>query len=124
MHYIPAAQPLPPDALLLDNTVDVLTQGAAVQGRQLIVLNFPKWTDGRAYSQAVLLRSRLGYAGELLAAGEVLVDMLPLLQRCGFSAVQLRADQTQGSAERALGYFAGHYQSVPAGRGAAAGGSA
>jgi uncharacterized protein (DUF934 family) len=124
MHYIPAAQPLPPDALLLDNTVDVLTQGAAVQGRQLIVLNFPKWTDGRAYSQAVLLRSRLGYAGELLAAGEVLVDMLPLLQRCGFSAVQLRADQTQGSAERALGYFAGHYQSVPAGRGAPAGGSA
>jgi uncharacterized protein (DUF934 family) len=118
MRYIPPTQAFPPDALLLDNTVDVLTQGAAVQGRQWIVLNFPKWTDGRAYSQAVLLRSRLGYAGELLAAGEVLVDMLPLLQRCGFSAVQLRADQTQASAERALGYFAGHYQSVPAERSA------
>ena len=70
----------------------------------LVVLQFPKWTDGRAYSQARLLRTRLRFTGE------VLVDMLPLLQRTGFDAVQLRADQSLESAQRALRFFAGHYQ--------------
>jgi len=52
----------------------------------LIVLAFPKFTDGRAYSQARLLRGRLGYAGELRASGEVLRDQLLFMQRCGFDA--------------------------------------
>ena len=72
--------------------------------------DFPKWTDGRAYSQARTLRARLGWRGELRAAGQVLVDMLPLLQRTGFDAVQLRPDQRLDSAERALRFFASHYQ--------------
>ena len=76
----------------------------------LIALEFPKWVDGRAYSQARLLRNRLRYAGEVRATGEVLVDMLPLLQRTGFSAVQLRADQSLESGQRALRFFAEHYQ--------------
>ena len=42
--------------------------------------------------------------------------MLPLLRRCGFDAVQLRADQQQDHARRALGYFDAHYQTVPAER--------
>jgi uncharacterized protein (DUF934 family) len=46
----------------------------------------------------------------LRAAGQVLVDMLPLLQRTGFDAVQLRPDQRLESAERALRFFAAHYQ--------------
>ncbi len=76
----------------------------------LIALQFPKWVDGRAYSQARLLRSRLRYTGEVRATGEVLVDMLPLLQRTGFDAVQLRADQSLESGQRALRFFAEHYQ--------------
>ena len=48
--------------------------------------------------------------GEVRAIGEVLVDMLPLLQRTGFDAVQLRPDQSIDAAERALGFFPGHYQ--------------
>jgi len=40
----------------------------------------------------------------------VLVDMLVLLQRTGFDAVELRADQSREAAERALGFFPGHYQ--------------
>ncbi len=76
----------------------------------LVVLRFPVWTDGRAYSQARLLRVRLRFAGEVRASGEVLVDMLPLLHRTGFDAVELRADQSLDSAQRALRFFAGHYQ--------------
>ena len=76
----------------------------------MIALQFPKWVDGRAYSQARLLRSRLRYVGEVRATGEVLVDMLPLLHRTGFDAVQLRADQSLESSQRALRFFAAHYQ--------------
>ena len=76
----------------------------------LIALQFPKWVDGRAYSQARLLRSRLRYSGEVRATGEVLVDMLPLLHRTGFDAVQLRPDQSLESSQRALRFFAAHYQ--------------
>jgi uncharacterized protein (DUF934 family) len=103
-------------ALLLDNTVNVLDRAADIHAHSQVALHFPKWTDGRAYSQAVLLRGRLRYAGELIAHGEVLADMLPLLRRCGFDAVQMRADQKLQTAQRALGYFSTHYQTVPAER--------
>jgi uncharacterized protein (DUF934 family) len=76
----------------------------------LIALHFPKWTDGRAYTQARLLRTRLNFQGELRATGDVVVDMLPLLHRTGFDAVQLRADQQQATAERVLHAFEAHYQ--------------
>lgn len=94
----------------LDNAADVEALADDVSRLRLVALDFPKWTDGRAYSQARLLRSRLGYVGELRATGEVLADMLPLLERTGFDAVVLRADQRQDVAERALGYFGGNYQ--------------
>ena len=76
----------------------------------LVALKFPKWVDGRAYSQARLLRARYRFAGEVRATGEVIVDMLPLLARCGFNAVQLRAGESQAAAERALAFFPAHYQ--------------
>lgn len=76
----------------------------------LVALSFPKWVDGRAYSQARLLRTRYRFGGEIRAVGDVLVDMLPLLARTGFDAVQLRPDQSLEAAQRALGFFPAHYQ--------------
>lgn len=76
----------------------------------VVVLEFPKWVDGRAYSQARLLRARLRFGGEIRATGQVLADMLPLLQRTGFDAAVLRADQNLATARRALDFFPGHYQ--------------
>jgi uncharacterized protein (DUF934 family) len=96
--------------VMLANDQDVESLQPHLDRIALVVLQFPKWTDGRAYSQARLLRTRLRYAGEIRASGEVLVDMLPLLQRTGFDAVELRADQSLESAQRALRFFAGHYQ--------------
>jgi len=121
MHFIPPTQPLSADALHLVNTDDVLALAGDISAQHTVVLNFPAWTDGRAYSQAVLLRNRLRYAGRLVASGQVLADMLPLLRRCGFDAVQLSPGQSQAVAERALGYFDGHYQRAarPAGSAAA-----
>ncbi len=100
-----------PVGVLLPNTTDVEDIAADLPRIALVALEFPKWVDGRAYSQAHVLRARLRYAGEIRATGEVLVDMMPLLQRCGVDAVVLREGERQSSAERALAFFpAGHYQ--------------
>ena len=96
--------------VILPNSVDVETLAADLPRLSLVALQFPKWVDGRAYSQARLLRVRYRFGGEVRATGDVLVDMLPLLQRTGFDAVQLRHDQKLDAAQRALGFFAGHYQ--------------
>jgi len=96
--------------VVVPNDVDIESLEADLPRLALIALQFPKWVDGRAYSQARLLRSRLRYRGEVRATGEVLVDMLPLLHRTGFDAVQLRADQSLESSQRALRFFADHYQ--------------
>jgi uncharacterized protein (DUF934 family) len=97
-------------AVELPNDVDIESLAADLPRLSMVALSFPKWVDGRAYTQAHLLRSRYRFTGEVRATGEVLVDMLPLLARCGFDAVQMRADQSQAAAERALGFFPAHYQ--------------
>ncbi|MFT3821708.1 MAG: DUF934 domain-containing protein [Rubrivivax sp.] len=99
-----------PTGVLLPNTADVAAVAADLPRLALVVLQFPKWTDGRAYSQAQLLRTRHRFDGELRASGDVLVDMVPLLQRTGFSSAQLRGDQKLDSARRALRFFDGHDQ--------------
>jgi uncharacterized protein (DUF934 family) len=79
--------------------------------RDRIDLNFPKFTDGRAYSQAFLLRRRLGFKGELRATGDVLVDQLQLMQRSGFDSAVLRADQSLAHGAAAnLGFSPDFYQ--------------
>ena len=94
-----------PVAVALPNDADVEDLEADLPRLSLITLDFPKWVDGRAYSQARLLRARYRFAGEIRATGQVLVDMLPLLARTGFDAVELRADQSIEAAERALRFF-------------------
>lgn len=56
---------------------------------RLVALNFPAFTDGRAYSYARLLRERYGYAGELRAVGNVLKDQYGFMLRCGFDAFEV-----------------------------------
>ena len=75
-------------AVSLANTDPVEDLAPHVGRLRLIVLNFPKFSDGRAYSQARLLRGRLGYAGELRATGGVLQDQLPFMLRCGFDSFE------------------------------------
>ena len=99
-----------PVGVLLANDLEVTEIADDLPRLALVALQFPKWVDGRAYSQARVLRSRYRYAGQIRATGEVLVDMMLLLQRTGFDTVVMRADQSCDAAERALGFFHGHYQ--------------
>ncbi|WP_448107722.1 DUF934 domain-containing protein [Pseudomonas azerbaijanoccidentalis] len=70
----------------------------------LIALDFPSFRDGRGYSQAYLLRTRLGWTGELRAIGDVLRDQLSHMRQCGFDSFAVREDK---SAEDALKGLAG-----------------
>ena len=56
----------------------------------VVVLNFPAFTDGRAYSQARLIRDRFGFEGEIRATGDVLYDQLQMMQRSGFDAFDVK----------------------------------
>jgi uncharacterized protein (DUF934 family) len=103
-----ATQPQDLQTLVLANDADPRT--LTLDGVARIDLHFPSFTDGRAHSQAFLLRRRLGYRGEIRATGDVLVDQLPLLSRNGFDAAVLRADQDLAVAERQLARFKSHYQ--------------
>ena len=96
------------DALQIPNDAD--PRDVALAGVDCIELHFPKFTDGRAYSQAYLLRRRLGFTGELRATGDVLVDQLQHMQRSGFSSAVLRDDQSLAAAQRQLARFDGFYQ--------------
>ena len=107
-------------ALTLANTDDVLQLGARLEGVKLIVLNFPKFTDGRAYSQARLLRERLGYRGGLRATGAVLLDQLPFMLRCGFDSFESDQKGFGEALEKARTLFSVVYQPVGDGRATAA----
>ena len=75
----------------------------------LIEIDFPKYTDGRGYSQAQLLRRRLGYDGELRAVGHVLRDQILYMNRSGFDAYQTsRADLP--NVVKALEEYSAFYQ--------------
>jgi uncharacterized protein (DUF934 family) len=110
-HAVRAAwPPAMPVGVRLANDQDVELLEHDLPRLSLVALHFPKWVDGRAYSQARLLRSRYRFGGAVRAVGDVLVDMAPLLQRTGFNEALLRADQSVAHAERALEFFPGHYQ--------------
>jgi uncharacterized protein (DUF934 family) len=67
---------------------------AEVADRPLIALKFDKFGDGRAFSYATLLRERHRFGGELRAVGDVLLDELPLMIRCGFTAFEISNEAT------------------------------
>jgi phosphoadenosine phosphosulfate reductase len=78
----------------------------------LIAIDFPKFTDGRGYSIARLLRDRHGFKGELRAIGDVLRDQLFALAQCGFDAFAIRADRDASEALASLDDFASVYTST------------
>ena len=68
----------------------------------LIALDFPSFRDGRAYSQAYLLRTRLGWGGELRVIGDVLRDQLSHMRQCGFDSFAVREDKSAADALKGL----------------------
>ena len=96
------------NAIELANDADPRT--LVLDGVDRVDLSFPKFTDGRAFSQAFLLRRRLGFKGEIRATGDVLIDQLLQMQRTGFDCAVLREDQNADFAQAQLERYAAFYQ--------------
>ena len=101
----------PGPALRLAPADDAERLAGRVQELALVEIEFPRFTDGRGYSLAVTLR-RLGYAGELRAVGEILIDQVFLLKRVGFTQFALRSDQDRAAAVDALTRYSEAYQAA------------
>ena len=81
----------------------------------LVEVNFPAYGDGRGYSAARILREA-GYQGELRAVGDVLVDQLVAMRRCGFDSFRPDKALDDAAVERALNRYADVYQKTVDGR--------
>lgn len=95
----------------IPNTAEVAQLWPRIAERPLIVLEFPGFADGRAYSQARLLRDAHGYKGEIRAVGPAVVrDQIAGMARCGINAFELRADQDPQVCLQAFKDFSLGYQ--------------
>ncbi len=77
----------------------------------LVEVSFPSFRDGRGYSTARILREA-GYVGELRAQGDVLVDQIPLMRRCGFDSFAPESEIDQATLGAALARFPHVYQAA------------
>jgi uncharacterized protein (DUF934 family) len=94
--------------LVLANDVNALDVN--LDGITQVDLQFPAFTDGRAFTQAYLLRRRRGFTGDIRATGDVLIDQLVQMQRTGFSSAVLREGVDRADAQRQFERFGGFYQ--------------
>lgn len=98
--------------VLVPNTADIEAVYPQISDRPVIALQFPTFTDGRALSQAVVLRKRLEFRGELRAVGDVIQDLVFWLGRCGFDSIVPRTDQNLEACRAALGELSVAYQAA------------
>jgi uncharacterized protein (DUF934 family) len=85
---------LSPVGVALEAGADAQAHLADLANRPLVALAFAKFADGRAFSYARLLRDRHGFRGELRATGDVLIDEIPLMLRCGFDSFDVTNEPT------------------------------
>ncbi|MEN0108472.1 MAG: DUF934 domain-containing protein [Pseudomonas sp.] len=102
VRLVPLAEWQAGDALLLGPDDEVENLQPLLADVALIAIDFPSFRDGRGYSQAYLLRRRLGWTGELRAVGDVLRDQLSHMRQCGFDSFAVRADKSVEDALKGL----------------------
>lgn len=90
--------------------------GTDVHRLSVVVLEFPVFRDGRPFSWARLLRTRMSYTGEVRAAGLFLYDQLAFMMRVGFDAFEVPEGFTPAQFERALTEMSFVYQPAADGR--------
>ena len=81
-----------------------------------VALVFPTFRDGRAYSQARLLRERYGYGGELRATGQILRDQFVFMTRAGFDAFEVKTDAAADAFAQTMKRYSVFYQPTGDGR--------
>jgi len=106
-------------AVRIEPGEDVRRLAPVIDRVRLVEIGFPTFRDGRGYSAARILREELGYAGELRAQGDVGVDQLWFMRRCGFDSFAPDKALDPAAVERALARYRFVYQDAADGRPAA-----
>src|SRR5579864_435935 len=91
--------------VVLANDIHPVSCKVEIENARRVELHFPQFTDGRAYSQAYLIRRRLRFKGDLRATGDVLADQLIQMERTGFSSAVLKDGIDPVDAQRQLDRF-------------------
>jgi|SRR5690606_32993739 len=81
-----------------------------LHGLALIAVDFPSFKQGQGFSHGRLLRTRLGWQGEMRAVGNVLIDIVHYLARCGFDSFTITPDHDPAVAQQQFQAFSLHYQ--------------
>jgi uncharacterized protein (DUF934 family) len=105
-----------PTGVLWPNNRGVAELAPHIDRLALIALAFPSFRDGRAYSQARLLRERYGFRGELRATGDILRDQFLFLLRAGFDAFEVKKDIDAAAFAAAIAHYSVFYQPTGDGR--------
>ena len=105
-----------PTGVLWPNNRSVAELAPHLDRLALVALVFPNFRDGRAYSQARLLRERYGFRGELRATGEVLRDQFLFLARAGFDAFEVKKEADAAAFAAAVARYSVFYQPTGDGR--------
>ena len=105
-----------PTGVLWPNNRNVAELAPYLDKLALVALVFPTFKDGRAYSQARLLRERYGFRGELRATGDVLRDQFLFLVRAGFDAFEVKKDADAAAFAASLARYSVFYQPAADGR--------
>lgn len=116
--WLGGARPEGPLALVLPNTADVAAIAGDLPRFAAIIVQFPSFRDGRAYSQARLLRERFKFTGEIRARGDILRDQALFMARVGIDAFEIAQGAEPGFRE-ALGEQTYFYQAGADGSGPA-----
>ncbi|MGR6873867.1 DUF934 domain-containing protein [Pseudomonas sp. HK3] len=90
-------------AIYLNGDADLESLKDDLARFDVVAVNFPAFADGRGYSLARLLKERYDYQGEIRAIGDVLLDQLYFMKRCGIDTYLLKDGL---EAEKALQFFA------------------
>jgi uncharacterized protein (DUF934 family) len=96
--------------VLFPNDKDVAELTPHLGALPVVALHFPRFQDGRAYTQARKLTHLLGYRGVVLATGDVLRDQVLYMSRVGFNAFHLREDQDAAATLNAFRLYSAFYQ--------------
>jgi uncharacterized protein (DUF934 family) len=108
-----------PTGVLWPNSRKITELAPHLDKLALVALVFPSFKDGRAYSQARVLRERYGFRGELRATGDILQDEFVFLMRAGFDTLEVKKDSDVAAFAGALERYSVFYQPAADGRSSA-----
>ena len=96
--------------VLINPSDDIQALTECLETLELVIISFPKYTDGRGYSHARILRTQMGYTGEIRASGDIRADQLLFMIRAGINTFNFERVQDERQVQEVLTRYETNYQ--------------